>query len=352
MEEIRYKRQIQLNEVGEPGQKKIKNARVLVVGSGGLGCPILMYLTGAGIGKIGIMDPDIVTLSNLQRQILFTEKDIGKNKAICAQKHLQKMNSKIKLKAFPLRLTHENATKYFYEFDIIVDGTDNFYSRYLISDQCILHNKIMVYGAIQKFEGQISVFNYRNGPSYRCLFPTPPKVGEIPNCQDIGVLGVAPGIIGILQATEIIKVILDLDGILTGKLFVLDLLNHKNSILDFKKNQKEIDKIISQGKTIPIENNDCHINIEISLNQIHLKEEIVWIDVRETDELPRLTQLSPLKKPISINSLKKSRNKIIAFCQTGLRSKSFIKMIKDQGIRNCFSLKEGAEQLYNWVLKN
>ena len=153
--ETRYQRHIQLNEVGTEGQLKIKKAKVLVVGAGGLGCPALQYLTGAGVGVIGIMDPDMVSISNLQRQILFNENDLGKNKALSAKEHLQKLNSKVELKAFPIALNHDNAAEYIVKFDIVLDGTDNFYTRYLISDQCILHNKVMIYGALYKFDGQV-----------------------------------------------------------------------------------------------------------------------------------------------------------------------------------------------------
>ena len=349
--ETRYQRHIQLNEVGTEGQLKIKKAKVLVVGAGGLGCPALQYLTGAGVGVIGIMDPDMVSISNLQRQILFNENDLGKNKALSAKEHLQKLNSKVELKAFPIALTHDNAAQYIVKFDIVLDGTDNFYTRYLISDQCILHNKVMIYGALYKFEGQVSVFNYQNGPSYRCLFPSPPEAGIIPNCSEIGVLGVVSGIIGIYQATETIKVILELGTILNGKLLCINLLNHQSTIITLEKNQKEIDQINTHGTAIPIKNEDCFVDFELSLNQLSSKEKIKWIDVREHDELPRVNHLNPLSHTVSLDLLLNSKDKIIAFCKTGTRSKVFVQKMKNKGIKNCFSLKEGAEELKKWGLK-
>ncbi|OUW37340.1 MAG: hypothetical protein CBD44_03460 [Flavobacteriaceae bacterium TMED184] len=350
--ETRYQRHIQLSEVGPAGQEKIKKAKVLIIGAGGLGCPALQYLTAAGVGTLGIMDPDIVSISNLQRQILFNENDLGKNKALSAQKHLHTLNADVKLFTFPFALTHENAKQYISDFDIVIDGTDNFYTRYLISDLCILLNKVMIYGSLYKFEGQVSVFNYHNGPSYRCLFPSPPQVGEIPNCNEIGVLGVVPGIIGVYQATEAIKVILGLGEILSGKLLCVNLLSHQNTLLDFEKNQKEIDQIKKQGKVIPIKNRDCFIDFEVSLAQLSLDEKIKWIDVREQDELPRVSHLNPLSHSVSFDSIVGSKQKIIAFCQTGTRSKAFVKKMKNKGIENCFSLKEGAAQLHEWVQKN
>ena len=350
--ETRYQRHLQLKEIRIEGQKKIRAAKILVVGAGGLGCPTLQYLTASGIGTLGIIDPDVVSLTNLQRQILFREKDLGKNKAQSAKKHLQKLNSEVNIQVFPFALTHKNAAEIIDAFDLVIDGTDNFYTRYLISDQCVLLNKVMIYGALFKFEGQVTVFNYKNGPTYRCLFPSPPKIGEILNCSEIGVLGVVPGIIGVYQATEALKVVLELGDILSGKLLTINLLTHRNTVLDFDKNQQEIDKIKKQGKAIPIENKDCFLDFEVSLSQLSTEENIVWIDVREGDELPRVTQLNPLNYSTALTTLLGSKKKIVAFCQTGMRSKVFVKKLKNKGIENCFSLKEGAAELEKWSQKS
>ena len=346
----RYLRHIQLSQVGFAGQEKIRKSKLLVVGAGGLGCPALQYLVAAGVGTIGIMDSDLISVSNLHRQIIFNEEDLGENKALRAKKHLQRLNSEVKINAFSFDLTHENAKKYFDDYDIVLDGTDNFYTRYLISDQCILSNKVMIYGAIHKFEGQISVFNYQNGPSYRCLFPISPKIGEIQNCTELGVLGIVPGIVGIYQAAEAVKVILGLGNVLSGKLLCLNLLNHQNTILKFKKNKSEVEKIKKGGKIIPIDNKDCYINYEISLSQLSNEEKIKWIDVRKRDELPRIRHLNSLTETVSIESLIGTKEKIIVFCQTGIRSKEFVKEMIKKGIENCFFLKEGAEKLDKWGL--
>lgn len=349
--EERYQRHFQLKEVGKKGQQKLSKAKVLVVGAGGLGCPALQYLTAAGIGTLGIMDPDVVSLSNLQRQILYNEKDLGKNKAKCAEKYLKALNNEIRFQSFPFALTHENALNYLSQFDIIVDGTDNFYSRYLISDACLLLQKVMVYGAVFKYEGQVSVFHYQNGPSYRCLFPSPPEVGEIPSCSEIGVLGIVPGIIGMYQALEVLKIVLELGEVFNGKLYCINLLNHQSRILDFKKNKQEIAKIKKQDRVFPIVNKDCSLDFEVSLAQLSSEEKIRWIDVREEGEMPRLSHLKPLTSAFALDSIKDSEEKVIAFCQTGQRSKAFIQKLKKEGIKNCFSLKEGAEQLQIWEKK-
>jgi molybdopterin/thiamine biosynthesis adenylyltransferase/rhodanese-related sulfurtransferase len=349
---MRYQRHIQLKEIGIEGQEKIRRAKILVVGAGGLGCPALQYLTAAGIGTLGIMDPDVVSISNLQRQILFTESDLGSNKALSAKKQLQKLNSEVSIQAFHHALTPENAAAILSEFDLVIDGTDNFFTRYLLNDQCILLNKVMVYGALFKFEGQVSVFNYKNGPSYRCLFPTPPERGAIPNCSEIGVLGVVPGIIGVYQATEALKVILDLGDILSGKLLTLNLLTHQNTLLNFEKEEEQIQKIKTYGKPIPIENIDCFLDFEVSLSQLSSEEKIKWIDVREPDEVPQVSRLNPLNYSTSLDALLAVDTKIVAFCQSGMRSKVFVQQLKNKGVENCFSLKEGAEALEKWSQKS
>ena len=206
----RYSRHIILSEIRQEGQDKLNNSKVLVIGAGGLGCPVLQYLVAAGIGTVGIVDFDKVDISNLQRQVLFGTSSVGINKAIAAKKRLEDLNETINIYAIPEQLTTKNALQIFLDYDIIVDGTDNFSTRYLINDAALQLNKPVVYGAIYKFEGQVSVFNYNNGPSYRCLFPKPPQKGSIANCSEVGVLGVLPGIIGTMMANEVIKLILNL----------------------------------------------------------------------------------------------------------------------------------------------
>lgn len=221
-ERERYNRQILLDEIGEKGQALLSQAKVLIVGVGGLGSPIATYLTGAGIGTIGLVDDDKVSETNLQRQILYNETEIGMPKALCAKQRLEKLNSNITFKAYPTRLTKENAQEIISQYDIVVDGCDNFQTRYLINDTCILLNKVYVYGAIRAFDGQVSVFNYQGGKNYRNLFPDEEEMLSMP-APPKGVLGVTPGLIGCAQANEVLKIIAGYGEVLSGKLWHIDL---------------------------------------------------------------------------------------------------------------------------------
>ena len=206
---VRYSRQLSLAEVGIKGQEKIKNAKVLVVGAGGLGCPMLQYLCGAGIGTIGIIDFDVVELHNLHRQILFSTEDVGKSKVVIASEKLKKQNPHVNFIVFNEILNEENAEKIISQFDIIADGSDNFLTRYLINDICVKLEKPLVYGSIFKFEGQLAVFNYKGSKNLRDIYPEPPNAEDVPNCNEVGVLGAVPGIIGSYMVMEIINVILE-----------------------------------------------------------------------------------------------------------------------------------------------
>jgi len=231
----RYSRHIKLREVGIDGQEKLKAAKVLVIGAGGLGCPVLQYLTAAGVGTIGILDGDTIDESNLQRQVLFAQGDLGNPKAKTAALKLKAQNPNVNFKVANTNVSKDNILNLIEAFDIIVDCTDNFPTRYLINDACILKDKPLVFGAIHQFDGQVSVFNYENGPSYRCLFQETPT--DVPNCAEAGVIGVLPGIIGTLQANEVIKIILEIGDILTGKLLSLNALNYEFSIVEFDKTE-------------------------------------------------------------------------------------------------------------------
>jgi len=232
----RYQRQIMIPELQKAGQGKLKQAKVLVVGAGGLGCPALQYLAAAGIGTLGIIDDALVDESNLHRQVLYGSVDLGKLKAIVARQRLQQSNDLIHYKVLNIRLSESNAHEIIKDYDMVLDATDNFPTRYLINDTCVAQEKPMIYGAIYKFEGQISVFNYKGGPTYRCLFPQPPKETEAPDPTDIGVIGVLPGIIGTLQANEAIKIILGKGKILSGKMWIIDLFNMKTYAVSIKAN--------------------------------------------------------------------------------------------------------------------
>lgn len=352
----RYSRHIILSEIGQKGQDKLSNAKVLVVGAGGLGCPVLQYLTAAGIGTIGIIDFDVVTESNLQRQVLFGTSSLGKNKAIAAKERLMDLNNTITINTYPEKLTHKNALELFKLYDIIVDGTDNFATRYLINDASIITNKPLVYGAIYKFEGQVAVFNYQNGPSYRCLFPTPPKEGSIPNCSEIGVLGVLPGIIGSMQANEVLKIVLGLGNILSEKLLCYNALTTQITTLIINKSEKEIENVLStkDGFQNIIEDVNCDFHLpEISIKEVFEKKNIQFIDVREYDELPKVEALNPTCIPLSefknnINKIDSEKEKMI-FCQAGIRSKIAVSFLQKLNINKSYSVKEGASEILEFM---
>lgn len=328
-EKKQYNRHLILDEIGADGQAKLKTAKVLVIGAGGLGCPILQYLAAAGVGTIGIIDDDTVDQSNLQRQILYTHDDIGKPKASVAVSKLSKLNPYIHFDVYVEKLSRKRAIDLFKKYDIILDGSDNFPTRYLANDAAILANKPLVFGAIFKFEGQVSVFNYQNGPTYRCLYPTPPASGEVPNCSDIGVLGVLPGIIGSLQANETIKMICGLGDVLTGKLLTYDTLSHRQLMLNFDKTENaNITKLEDSYDDF------CGITLvtDISLEQIKKQSESYQLlDVREDWEREEFHiggQHIPLAElPYRYQEINTSKE-IVVYCKTGERSKTAIVLLE------------------------
>ncbi|MDO5969086.1 HesA/MoeB/ThiF family protein [Flavivirga aquimarina] len=348
----RYNRHIILSEIGQEGQDKISKAKVLVIGAGGLGCPVLQYLTAAGIGTLGIVDFDVVELSNLQRQVLFGTSSLGENKASAAKKRLEDLNDSISIVAYPEKLTHKNAVDLFNQYDIIVDGSDNFATRYLVNDATVITNKPLVFGSIYKFEGQVSVFNYNNGPSYRCLFPTPPEKGTVPNCSEIGVLGVLPGIIGSMQANEVLKIILGLGQPLSGKLLCYNALNNQSITLKINKSASEIETVLDKKDSFHSQDVEeiCDIEIDtISITEVINQTNIQIIDVRETHETPKVDSLDVTYMPLSVlesqlDKINPEKTKAI-FCQSGIRSKKAVSMLKAFEIKNCYSLIEGASEI-------
>lgn len=229
---LRYNRQMMLPEIGEEGQVKILNSKVLVIGAGGLGCPVLQYLSAAGVGTIGIIDFDIVELHNLHRQILYNEEQIGLSKAMSAKKVLEKLNPSVEYIVFDEKLTVQNCNSILGDFDIIIDGSDNFSTRYLVNDECVNIDKPLVYGSILKFEGQIALFNHKGGKNLRDLFPEPPNPEDVPNCSLNGVLGSLPGIIGTMMAHETLKLIVGLK-VLHNEIVLFDTLNLNFNKLEF-----------------------------------------------------------------------------------------------------------------------
>ena len=234
----RYSKQLLIPEIGMKGQERLKNAKVLVIGAGGLGCPVLQYLAAAGIGKIGIVDFDIIDESNLQRQVLYTTQDVGKIKAVVASEKIALLNPLIDIKTWNCKLEPGNAIEIISGFDIVVDCTDNFETRYLINDACVLLNKPFVYGGIHKFEGQLSVFNYLTGPTYRCAFPETHSEEIQLNCSITGVIGTLPGIVGTLQANEVIKIITGVGEVFSGKIMLFNALTLNFSEIKISRNEK------------------------------------------------------------------------------------------------------------------
>lgn len=347
-EKKQYNRHFILDSIGIEGQSKLKNSKVLVVGAGGLGCPILQYLAAAGVGTIGIIDNDTVDQSNLQRQILFTIDDIGKPKATAAADRLKRLNPFIKFNTYISFLSSENALEIFPDYDIIVDGSDTFQTRYLTNDAAVLTHRPLVFGAIFKFEGQVSVFNYKNGPTYRCLFPEPPSANSIPNCSDVGVLGVLPGIIGCLQANETIKIICELGDVLSGKLLSMNALNLQQNILKFPKNPTiEIKELIDYDIFCGLEKNP---SLEISADELTeklKKESITLVDVRKLMERENFNiggKHIPLHQLQQQFEFFKDKHDVILYCQVGQRSLLAAKMLLEKyPNKNIQSLQGGIE---------
>lgn len=354
----RYNRQIILSEIGQAGQDKLSNAKVLVIGAGGLGCPILQYLAAAGIGTLGIIDFDVVEISNLHRQVLFGTSSLGKNKAEAAKTRLEDLNPEISIIAYAEKLTYQNALELFRNYDIIVDGSDNFETRYLTNDASIITNKPLVFGSIYKFEGQVSVFNYQNGSSYRCLFPNPPKKDAVPNCAEIGVLGVLPGVIGSFQANEVLKLILGIGNALSGKLFCYNALTSETLILKINKSPEQIEKVLKEKHTFHLKHmeSNCEFPSDVvSIKEVTNFENAQFIDVRETHEQPKINNLKITYIPLNqiennLNKIDKLKNTFI-FCQSGIRSKQAVTILKKLNINDCFSIKEGASEIIDFINK-
>ncbi|WP_027137341.1 HesA/MoeB/ThiF family protein [Gaetbulibacter saemankumensis] len=355
----RYNRHIILPEIGQTGQDKISNSKVLVIGAGGLGCPILQYLAAAGVGFLGIIDFDTVDLTNLQRQVLYGNSSLGKNKALAAKSRLSDLNSDINIIAYPEPLTYQNALDLFKQYDIVVDGSDNFATRYLVNDAAVITNKPLVFGAIYKFEGQISVFNYKHGPTYRCLFPNPPEAHSVPNCSDIGVLGVLPGIVGSMQANEVLKIILGIGDVLSGKLLCYNALNAQITSLKFKKHEKGVAQILNTSNSFRKKQLDLDCDVtsnRISFKDVIFDHNIQLIDVREEDEQPKMLDYPitniPLSRLESHLSKLEPNKKHILFCQSGVRSQMAVNRLKELQINSCFSLEEGASELNQYLKEN
>ena len=341
----RYKRQTNLPEIGESGQQKLTNAKVLVVGAGGLGCAVLPYLTAGGIGTLGIIDGDKVDISNLHRQVLYTEESVGKPKVEEASKYIRKQNSETKIKTHNEFLTPKNAFSTLEDYDVVIDATDNLPTRYLINDACVLLNKPFVYGSVYRHEGQVSVFNYKNGPTYRCLFKE--NNSKPVNCEEAGTLGTTVALIGMLQANEVIKIILETGDILSGKLLIYNTLKNYQNIINFKKD-KSLEVDFDFYKKEHLEKISNNMTAEEALNSNR-----ILIDVRELDETPFIQSDDILQLPLSqlesdVSTLDKNK-KYAIFCQHGIRSKIAINMLKKHHFKHVKNITDGAQTIYNLI---
>jgi molybdopterin/thiamine biosynthesis adenylyltransferase/rhodanese-related sulfurtransferase len=332
----RYSRHLLLPEIGIEGQKKLRAARVLIVGVGGLGCPVAQYLVAAGVGTLGLLDYDRVDISNLHRQILFTETDVDKPKAEAAKAALQKLNQEVEIYTYVDKLTQENAITLFKNYDLVIDGTDNFQAKYLINDACVLTSKAWVYASIYKFQGQLSVFNYKNGPTYRCLFPKVPTQNH--SCEETGVLGILPGVLGTLQAAEAMKVILGLGTILSGKLKIVDTLTMQDQLISFVRNEKQVKVIKDRG--LMVEAVHCELQDK---NKFYL-------DVREPFEEPTPVAAHLLRIPLNLLNDRYREipqdQEVYVFCQSGIRSEKAIQLLSEEyGFKNLINVKGGIQTI-------
>ncbi|HXW62816.1 MAG TPA: molybdopterin-synthase adenylyltransferase MoeB [Candidatus Acidoferrales bacterium] len=359
-EVLRYSRHLIMPEVGMDGQLKLKQARVLCIGTGGLGAPLGLYLAAAGVGQIGLVDFDVVDFTNLQRQVLFGTTDVGRPKITAAADRLRNLNPEIRIDAIEARLSSENALELFRDYDIIVDGTDNFPTRYLVNDACVLLGKPNVYGSIFRFEGQITVFGYPEGPCYRCLYPEPPPPGLVPSCAEGGVLGVLPGIVGTIQAAETLKLIIGKGQPLVGRLLLFDALGMKFRELKLRKNpdcpvcgtHPTVTKLIDYAEFCGIRGEEAPgtvTNIPEMMpkelkSRLDRGDDLYILDVREPHEYQICNlhgHLIPLGElPQRVHELDSSRE-IVAHCRSGKRSAEAVEFLQKAGFRKIWNLKGG-----------
>jgi len=372
----RYSRHLILPEVGYEGQQKLKAAKVLCVGTGGLGAPLALYLAAAGVGTLGLVDFDVVDESNLQRQVIHSTATVGKLKVDSAEIMLKGLNPHLNVVKYNTMLTSANALEIFRDFDVIADGTDNFQTRYLVNDACVLTGKPNAYGSIFRFEGQASVFGTKAGPCYRCLYPEPPPPGLVPSCAEGGVLGILPGLVGIIQATEVIKLILGIGEPLIGRLLLVDALGMNFRTLKLRKNPDcpvcgthptvtaliDYDQFcgiappasvgpleVAQNQAVadaPVVDGVPQISVKALKAKLDAKEDVFVLDVREPHEYPIANLGAPL---IPVGSLAgrlaelegEKNREIIVHCRSGARSQKAAVILKNAGFTNVSNLTGG-----------
>ena len=360
-EEIqRYSRHLMLPEMGVEGQERLKNSSALCIGAGGLGSPMALYLAAAGVGRLGMVDFDVVEFSNLQRQIIHTTSDVGRSKLASAKDKLEAINPNVKVEVHETRLSSENALELFRNYDVIADGTDNFPTRYLVNDACVLTGKPNVYGSIFRFEGQASVFGVPGGPCYRCLYPEPPPPGLVPSCAEGGVLGILPGMVGTIQATEVIKLLLNIGRPMVGRLLLFDALE-----LSFREvrlrpdpgcpicgEHPTIDKLIDYEQFCgvgQVEEEEEEEVVEVTVTQLQQELEagldLVVLDVRNPYEIDicRLEGSVVIPLPVLMNRVDEldPEKEMVVHCRSGVRSATAIRQLQGRGFSKMRNLKGG-----------
>ncbi len=358
---LRYSRHLIMPEVGMEGQLKLKQAKVLLIGAGGLGAPLGLYLAAAGVGKLGLVDFDVVDFTNLQRQIIHSTETVGQPKLQSAKNRLSGLNPHIEIETYEMALSSQNALDLFRDYDIIADGTDNFPTRYLVNDACVLLGKPNVYGSIFRFEGQASVFATKEGPCYRCLYPEPPPPGLVPSCAEGGVLGILPGLIGVVQATEVVKLIMGNGRSLVGRLLLYDALEMKFRELKLRKNpecpicgpNRTIHELIDYNQFCGITPEpppppgltEFELDPEDVKKKIDRKDDFYLLDVREPHEVEICTfpgsHLIPLGQVTArVNELN-SADEIVVYCRSGKRSGQAVEFLKQAGFRKVKNMRGG-----------
>jgi molybdopterin/thiamine biosynthesis adenylyltransferase/rhodanese-related sulfurtransferase len=361
-EVARYSRHLIMPEVGMEGQKRLKAASVLLIGAGGLGSPLGLYLAAAGVGRIGLIDFDVVDFSNLQRQVLHGTADVGRPKLQSAKDRLQAINAEVQIDLYETRLTSANALTIFDPYDVIIDGTDNFPTRYLVNDACVLLKKPNVYGSIFRFDGQASVFYPGHGPCYRCLYPEPPPPGEVPSCAEGGVLGILPGLIGCIQATEAVKLVLGQGKPLIGRLVLYDALQMTFREFKVRRNPKcpicgdhpTITQLIDyeqfcgvrgQEAPVPAAAGSAEITVEELKQRLDRQEKVYILDVRNPEEyqICRIEGSTLLPLPVLPQRFREldPNREIVVHCKSGMRSQKAIQFLRQQGFQNLKNLTGG-----------
>ena len=361
----RYSRHLIMPEVGVEGQEKLKKGSVLCIGAGGLGSPAALYLAAAGVGTIGIVDFDVVDYSNLQRQVIHSTSDVGRSKLASAKDRLLGLNPHIKIDTYETALSSKNALELFRPYDVILDGTDNFPTRYLVNDACVILGKPNAYGSIFRFEGQASVFATKNGPCYRCLYPEPPPPGLVPSCAEGGVLGVLPGIIGTIQATEAVKLIMGIGEPLIGRFLIYDALRMKFRELKLKKDPDcpvcgthptvreliDYEQFCGVAPSAPeavvtaAQDNETETTVTELKKKMDAKDDFFLLDVREPNEfqigrIPGSTLIPLGEVPQRVNEIPRDKE-IIVHCKMGGRSAKAATFLRQQGFKNVKNLTGG-----------